>query len=117
MKTREQRFAEAIRILEDKGDSIAKIAKDVGATRQTINDWKMGKSLDNSKAKFVVELAEISGLNARWIINGKGPKFALSQDQKLLLEGFPLLDESHRQSWLDSAARAIEKAASITNAS
>lgn len=111
MKTREQRFQEAIGILEAKGLSIAAIANAIGTSRQAVNDWKLGKGLANSRAAFVVELAELSGLNARWIINGKGPKNSLSQEQKLLLEGFPLLDESHRQSWIDAANRAINEAA------
>lgn len=98
MNTRPERVKEAAELAE-RNRSVAEVAEACGVTRQAAYNWRKG---DNTKltGEALVELAELSGLNARWIINGKGPKYALSADERDLLHGFALSGEERRRDWL-----------------
>lgn len=81
MKPRNERVVEAVQAAERKM-SVIKIAEACDVSRQTVYNWRRG-DCTNLTGESLVELAEISGLSARWIINGKGPKIptvTLSQE-------------------------------------
>jgi transcriptional regulator with XRE-family HTH domain len=81
-----ERVTEVIQVLKDRGFSVAQTAKAIGVTDKTIYQWMDGatKTIEGGN---LVELAEFSGYNARWIANEKGPKF----DTKSVLQGLKLL--------------------------
>jgi len=81
-----------------------------GISRQAVYQWmEVGaNSIDGSN---LVELAELSGYNARWIANSKGVKTRTKTDEEqLILDAFPLLEAPVRSIWLSSARDAIENA-------
>lgn len=104
MKIAQERTAEAAREAKKKM-SVAAIAKACGVSRQAVYDWLKGKPIELGPA--LVELAEISGINARWIVNGKGQKHALSDDEKLIVRAFSLFGPETRAQWLAGARDRI----------
>lgn len=89
--------------------SVQAIAKACNVSVQSVYNWRRGGA-SNLKGETLVELAEVSGLSARWIINGKGPKNGLSKDAKVIVEALPLISGDMRESWLDASMKAIAKA-------
>lgn len=67
------RVQEAVEAAKKSGNSVVTIANACGISRQAVYQWTDGstKSIDGAN---LVELAELSGLNARWIATGKGAK-------------------------------------------
>lgn len=104
MKIAQERTAEAAREARKKM-SVAAIAKACGVSRQAVYDWLNGKPIEFGPA--LVELAEISGLNARWIVNGKGQKHSLSDDEKIIVRAFSLFGHETRAQWLAGARDRI----------
>jgi hypothetical protein len=101
------RVQEAVANAEKK-KTVKEIALACGVSEQTIYGWRRGGTI-NLKGETLVELAEVSGLNPRWIINGKGQKHGLTDEEKDLLIGFHLVSEDMRESWLASSRRAIAR--------
>ena len=111
-QTLPDRIAEAVALAEKKR-SVKEIAKLCGVSVQTVYDWRKKKTI-NLKGETLVELAEASGLNARWIINGVGKREgtqSLTQDEQLVLDAFRLFGEEARQSWIDAAHSRLAKEA------
>lgn len=101
------RVKEAVSEAHKEGLTVAQIASACGVSVQTVYDWKKGKTI-NLKGETLVELAEVSRLNARWIINGRGEKLGLSKDERIIVDAFPYLEPSMRKMWLSSARDALE---------
>lgn len=62
---------------------------------------------------YLPEIAHALGVDAYWLKTGKGNKHGagcLDENQKLLLEAFPLLDDGVKDIWLNSARAALKKA-------
>jgi transposase-like protein len=68
-----QRVKEAVEAAKENGHSVAKIAAACGISPQAVYQWLKGdtKEIDGSN---VVELAELSGYHAIWIMKGKGKR-------------------------------------------
>lgn len=98
-----------------KSKSVKDVASGCGVSVQTIYAWQKGFT-SNLKGETLVELAEVSGLNARWIINGKGPKHGLTPDEKTLIEGLRAADASERATLLALANLYITRAAESSKA-
>lgn len=107
MMTSADRVKEAIGLAEKKM-KVTDIAYLMGVTRQSVYAWKRGENT-NLTGESLVELAEISSLNARWIALGKGPKHGLTDDEKTLIEGFRLGTTDQRDEWLMVAGARIRK--------
>ncbi len=106
-----QRVAEAIEAAKRKGVSVANIATACKISRQAVYQW-MEEGANSIDGANLVELAELSGYNARWIANGKGAKLnRLTQDEQTIIEGYRLLDDEMKEEALMLAERRIEKAA------
>lgn len=104
------RIKEAFDEAAKRGISVAAIAASCNISQSAVYQWRDGSSKTIS-GENLVELAELSGLNARWIINGKGPKYGLSKDEQDLLHGFSLFGDEQRHSWLLIARDAIAREA------
>lgn len=92
----------------EKTKNVKEIADACDVSVQSVYDWRKGKTT-KLKGETIVELAEVSGVNARWIINGKGPKFGLTANEKTLLRGYSLMSTDLQESWLMTARAAIER--------
>lgn len=87
---------------------VKEIAEQCGVSVQTVYDWRKKKTI-NLRGETLVELAEVSGMSARWIINGKGPKTSgLSKEEKLIIDAFRLRGEEMRDEMVSSARRYLE---------
>lgn len=105
-----ERVADAVAQAE-KTYKVVKIAELCGVTKQTVYDWRKQKTF-NLKGETLVEIAEVSGLNARWLINGKGPRersLSLSSDEVTIVEAYRLFGDELREQWLKSAKDRVEK--------
>ena len=89
--------------------TVKEIAKKCDVSEQSVYDWKKGKT-KNLKGETLVELAEVSGFNARWIINHKGQKLGLSDDEQLVIKAFALFGTEARKQWLLIAKEKIAEA-------
>lgn len=69
------RVKEAVESAKLRGNSVVKIAAACGISKQAVYQWldNSTKSIDGAN---LVELAELSGLHARWIATGKGSKIS-----------------------------------------
>lgn len=114
MKLLKERIQEAVETAIDNKRTIQEIADACGVSVQSVYAWKRGETI-NLKGETLVELAEVSGLNARWIINQKGPKVTLTTDQKTILAGFALFGSELRENWLLAASQAIERDSASKN--
>jgi hypothetical protein len=94
---------------------VADIAKACGVSKQSAYAWRRGDT-KKLKGETLVELAEVSGINARWIINGKGRKKGVSPDEQLIIDALPHLSQDLRESWIDAARKAIAKTSTSTTA-
>lgn len=102
-----KRVTEAVEAAKENGYPVSKIATVCSVSRQAVYQWINGetKSIDASN---LVELAEISGYNARWIATGKGQKKGtITMDEMTVVKGFRLFGEEIRQYWLDAARKKI----------
>lgn len=112
MKTRPERFKEAIdRLLKKKLTKVS-IAKDYGISRQALDDWINGKGLSEVTAEPAIKLALLAGMNPEWLVLGTGARDSLDENQRILLEGFPLIGELHQRGWIDTARAHIDQVAS-----
>lgn len=103
-----ERVIEAVSAAEQK-HSVTEIAKQCGVSRQTVYSWRRGEQ-SNLKGETLVELAEVSGYNPRWIISGKGRKSAsVSSDERTILEAFRLLPPDIQQEQIETAKQRIER--------
>lgn len=107
MKTLNERVKEAVELAERK-NSIPDIAKTCDVSRQAVYAWRNGESA-NMKGATLVELAELSGLSPRWIMKGKGPKHALTEDEVTILHAFSIFDYEARHQWLLVASDFISR--------
>lgn len=85
MTSLSDRVKEAI---DTSGKSVKDIARACEVTEQAVYDWRKGstKSIDGDN---LVELADITGFEAKWIAKGKGPKrriYASSDEQMHVLQ-------------------------------
>ena len=88
---------------------VKEIAERCGVIVQTVYDWRKKKTM-NLKGETLVELAEVSGMSARYIINGKGPMtLDLSRDEMLIIDAFRLRGEEMRKDMVSSAQRLLEE--------
>lgn len=71
--------------------ALAESLHDYHVTKQTITDWKAGKS--NSYYTLIPELAELLGVTADYLLSGK----AMSADEEALLHGYRLLNETDKR--------------------
>ncbi len=88
MATLSERVQEALIEANENGFNIAAVAEACNVTVQAVYQWRDGatKVIEGDK---LVELAEVSGLNARWIATEKGPKKVtkeMRQAQKLMAD-------------------------------
>lgn len=105
------RVADAVSQAEKKY-KVKEIADMCGVSAQTVYDWRKKKTI-NLKGETLVEIAEVSGLNARWIINGKGARESspsLSLSERTIIEAFRLFGDEAKEQWLDAAKARLEKA-------
>ncbi len=79
--------------------ALAEALKEHRVTKQTITDWKAGKS--NSYYLLIVELAELLGVTTDYLLTGRG----LSVDEETLLEGYRVLNEADQQTLLSELER------------
>jgi transcriptional regulator with XRE-family HTH domain len=88
MNTLAERVTEAVEAAKSHGYSVAQIAEACGITDKALYQWMDGttKSIDG---KNLVELAEISGYKAMWIIKEKGPR----SDTKLVQQAVKLMEK------------------------
>jgi transcriptional regulator with XRE-family HTH domain len=70
MSTINDRVAETI---TQSGRSQADLARAIGVSRATVNDWKNGRT-KNLRMENLFALADALGISARWLAIGKGPK-------------------------------------------
>lgn len=108
-----ERVKDAVSTVESEM-SVKQIAKACGVSVQSVYKWRRGETT-HLKGETLVELAEISGFNARWIINGKGPRLGPQKDARTILDALPLISDDMRDSWLEAARKALEKSAAKTN--
>lgn len=104
-----KRIKEAVDSAKKNGHSIQSIADACGVSRQAVYLWIRGEtqSIDGTN---LVELAEVSGMNARWIINGKGQKKGVvSNDEMLIVKAFRLLDDNMREEQIQTAKLRIAR--------
>lgn len=105
-----ERVADAVAKAE-KVHKVKKIAELCGVSVQTVYDWRKNKTI-NLKGETLVELAEVSGLNARWIINGKGARESgpsLTSDEQTIVDAYRLFGDELKGQWLDAAKARVEK--------
>ncbi len=61
---------------------------------------------------FIAELANALGVDAYWLKTGKGNRLGpcqeLSEEEKLLLTAFPLLERDTRETWMWQAKKSID---------
>lgn len=55
----------------------AEIARRVGVERQTVGDWYHGRSV-NVRPDHLFTLADVLGVEARWLATGHGPRERVS---------------------------------------
>lgn len=81
-------------------------------------DKSMGQSFISNletglreETPYIAELAHVLGVDAYWLKTGKGNRLGpcqeLSEDEKLLLAAFPLLDEDGKDAWITLARKKI----------
>jgi transcriptional regulator with XRE-family HTH domain len=54
------------------------LARQVGVSKQTVSDWMSGRSI-NIKPENLVSLADVLGVEIRWLVSGVGPKVPLAR--------------------------------------
>lgn len=107
MTTAKQRTMEATAEAKKKLP-VAAIAKKCGVTRQAVYNWLNGTdAIEDGPA--LVELAELSGLNALWIVKGRGQKHGLTDDEKLIIRAFDLFGQESKDQWIAAAKNRIDQ--------
>jgi hypothetical protein len=85
MDTQEKRVLEALTAIGPI-DDVRKLAGKLKVTRQSVYDWLAGRSIANMKGTNLLKIAELSGFEALWIMEGKGPKKkSLTDEQQKVL--------------------------------
>lgn len=59
--------------LDEDQRSQADLARLIGVSRATLNDWKRGRT-KNLKMENLFAIADAFGVSARWLATGSGPK-------------------------------------------
>jgi transcriptional regulator with XRE-family HTH domain len=87
--------------------SQAQLAKSAGITQPSLSDIERGETKgEGLKAKTLLGIARALGLTTRWILTGKGEKYAdkaLSEQEESLLGLFESLSGSNRSAVLATA--------------
>lgn len=84
MESFSERFSTA---LKDSGLKEADLAKIIGVSQQTINNWKLGKT----GSKRMYEAARVLRVNAAWLIEGRGPRERQPEKAPVLLKLLDLI--------------------------
>lgn len=100
-----------LEILLEDPRSDAALARAVGVTRATINDWKQGRT-KNLRNENLFALADATGYAARWIATGAGPKRVerKAPDVEIIENALARMNPDVRQSFVDMAQRVAEAA-------
>jgi hypothetical protein len=107
MTSLEKRVLEAIEAT-GLSDNVVSLAKEIGVTKQSVYDWKKGKSLEEMKAKYLVRLANLSGYEPLWIMEGKGPKKrSLTNEQQRVL--FVMQQSEEKQNLVVGIVESVVK--------
>ncbi len=107
MTSLEKRVLEAIEAT-GLSDNVVSLAKEIGVTKQSVYDWKKGKSLEEMKAKYLVRLANLSGYEPLWIMEGKGPKKrSLTNEQQRVL--FVMQQSEEKQNLVVDIVESVVK--------
>lgn len=110
METLPKRVQEAVEKAKTNGHTVAGIAKLCGISRQAVYQWISGETKTIS-GENLVELSELSGYSARWIISGKGRKvIALTSDEATMVKAMSVCDPAVKDMLLLMARAEIDKA-------
>lgn len=86
------------------------LAQRVGIRQSFIGALETGAQKNSG---FLPEIAHALGVDAYWLKTGKGNKHGgrrLSDEQQLIVDALPLVDDGVRESWLYSARQALARA-------
>jgi len=91
------RLVEVFAAAERDGLTQADLARRVGVTRATVNDWLKGRAV-SIKPPHLFALADALGIEPRWLATGQGPRECtrMSAEQRRLIEEFHALSETER---------------------
>lgn len=64
--------------MAERGIKPSALAREVGVSKQTVSDWTNGRSI-NIKPENLVSLADVLGVEIRWLASGSGPKSPLNR--------------------------------------
>lgn len=98
-------------VIRDSGREPAEIARAIGITKQTMNDWTQFRTKNPQNAKLLA-FADEMGVELRWLISGKGPKEVRTRNapeiQKAtdLLAVMPQDQRTRLVEYLESASKA-----------
>lgn len=92
-----ERLIDAFREVELRGVKQADLARRIGVSRATVNDWMKGRAV-SIKPPHLFALADALGVEARRLATGRGPRQsqAISPDQRRLLEELHRLNDTER---------------------
>lgn len=99
------------RLRTARGLSQIALGTKAGVAQPTISGIEKGER--QIQPSSLIELAHALHTEAYYLKYGKGKEditSSLNETQQLLLEAFPLLDESVQEIWLNSARAALKKA-------
>ncbi|GAB6044316.1 helix-turn-helix domain-containing protein [Endothiovibrio diazotrophicus] len=95
-----ERVGERIRnARESLGWGVSQLAKTMGVSRQTLHKWESGEIV-SPRPDQLFKLARKLNRDPEWLITGKEPPRASSEEQHRLLTHFARLDPALRQSIL-----------------
>lgn len=96
------------------------LAKYAEVTKGAVNQWIKSKPTATMNPAVAYRIADKSSYNPRWLILGEGNKKIstqadLTKDEQTVLNGFRLLGDEMRESWLDQAQKKINLINSTKN--
>jgi transcriptional regulator with XRE-family HTH domain len=62
-------------LVADSGLEPAELARKLGVSKQTMNDWTKGRTV-NIKPDNLIEIVDYFNVEVRWLVRGAGPKYA-----------------------------------------
>ncbi|HET9701158.1 MAG TPA: helix-turn-helix transcriptional regulator [Burkholderiales bacterium] len=80
----------------------------IGVTPSAISQWISGDS-KGYDAVNAIKAADALGLNVKWLVLGKGPRFAISQDAETVAGAIEALPKEARQESFDFVLYKIER--------
>ena len=110
MKTLADRLREE---RDARGWSQPELARQARVAQSFIGALEAG---NQKSSGWLPEIAHALGVDAYWLKTGRGqrsPGAAFSQDEQAIIEGFRLLGEEMRESWLDQARKKIAQADTV----